>query len=217
MLDHLPLPRHQLQRLGHVLAQLVQHPAAARAGRRHRIDDALARQMLGQRPARRLAPFECAHLNLLACCRGCRHLRHGLRFRRILFQVGQLQLELFEQCAPLRGLPKSLLPKLGDRELHLLDQQGARPRFGLRVLSLHLSFNARRVLGEKHCLQRLDVVGQRIRCKRHEAIATQIAELAISNRSLIHNVAVSRPLAGAKFAAADASQSLREDSRAAPA
>ena len=61
MLDHLPLPRHQLQRLGHVLAELVQRPAAARAGRRHRIDDALARQMLGQRPAGRLAPLEGLH------------------------------------------------------------------------------------------------------------------------------------------------------------
>ena len=55
VLDHLPLARHHLQRLGHVLAQLAQRAAAARAGRRRRIDDALARQMLGQRPARRLA------------------------------------------------------------------------------------------------------------------------------------------------------------------
>ena len=45
----------QLQRLGHVLAQLVQRAAAARAGARRRVDDALARQVLGQRPARRLA------------------------------------------------------------------------------------------------------------------------------------------------------------------
>ena len=60
VLDHLPLARHQLQRLGHVLAQLVQGAAAARAGRRSRIDDALARQMLGQRPARRLAPRRSA-------------------------------------------------------------------------------------------------------------------------------------------------------------
>ena len=33
VLDHLPLARHQLQRLGHVLAQLAQRAAAARAGR----------------------------------------------------------------------------------------------------------------------------------------------------------------------------------------
>ena len=40
--------------------------AAARAGRRRRIDDALARQMLGQRPARRLAPLEALHRDLRA-------------------------------------------------------------------------------------------------------------------------------------------------------
>jgi hypothetical protein len=37
VLHHLPLPRHQLQALGHVLAQLVQGSAAARAGRWRRI------------------------------------------------------------------------------------------------------------------------------------------------------------------------------------
>ena len=50
VLDHLPLARNQLQRLGHVLADLAQcRTAAARAGRGRRIDDPLARQMLGQR------------------------------------------------------------------------------------------------------------------------------------------------------------------------
>src|SRR5208337_4976514 len=53
VLDHFPLPRHELQHLGHVLADLVQKPAAAGAGCRGRINDALARQMLGQRAARR--------------------------------------------------------------------------------------------------------------------------------------------------------------------
>ena len=45
------LPWDQLQRLGDVLAELVQNPAAARAGRCRWIDDTLKRQMLGQRPA----------------------------------------------------------------------------------------------------------------------------------------------------------------------
>ena len=55
-----------------------------------RIDDALARQMLGQRPARRLAPFERRHLD---CCarRGCRDLCRRLGLRGILFKLGQLQ------------------------------------------------------------------------------------------------------------------------------
>src|SRR5208337_4220245 len=60
VLDHFPLPRHELQHLGHVLADLVQKPAAAGAGCRGRINDALARQMLGQRAARRPAPLEAA-------------------------------------------------------------------------------------------------------------------------------------------------------------
>jgi hypothetical protein len=44
VLDHLPLARNELQRLGHVLANLAQSAvAAAWAGGRHRIDNALPR------------------------------------------------------------------------------------------------------------------------------------------------------------------------------
>ena len=72
MLDHLPLARNELQRLGHVLADLAQcRPAAARAGRGRRIDDPLARQMLGQRTARRPAPFERWHRVLAAAAAIC--------------------------------------------------------------------------------------------------------------------------------------------------
>jgi hypothetical protein len=50
MLDHFPLAGDQFQRLGHVLADFAQSRAAtARVGSRRRIDDALPRQMLGQR------------------------------------------------------------------------------------------------------------------------------------------------------------------------
>src|SRR5262245_18050919 len=67
VLDHLPLARNELQRLGHVLADLAQgSAAAARAGRRQRIDDAFARQMLRQGPARRLAPLERWYRDLVA-------------------------------------------------------------------------------------------------------------------------------------------------------
>ena len=48
MLDHLPLARNELQRLGHVLADLAQVRAAtARADRQRWIDDALAWQVFG--------------------------------------------------------------------------------------------------------------------------------------------------------------------------
>jgi hypothetical protein len=100
MLDHLPLPRHRFQRLGHVLAQLVQHAAAAWAGRRHRIDHALARQMLGQRPAGRLAPRKGLH----ALRRRLVDRRRRLGLGLILLELEQLQLELVEQRAALRRL-----------------------------------------------------------------------------------------------------------------
>src|SRR5438477_6824227 len=54
MLDHLPLPRDHLQRLGDILAQLAQPSAAATlAGCRSGFDHPLARQMFGERLARR--------------------------------------------------------------------------------------------------------------------------------------------------------------------
>ncbi len=54
VLDHLPLARDHLQRLGDVLAQLGQASAAATAaGRRRRLDDALTRQVLREGPTRR--------------------------------------------------------------------------------------------------------------------------------------------------------------------
>ena len=98
VLDHLPLARHDLQRLGHVLAELAQHAAAAWARRRRGIDDVLARQMLRQRAARRLLPLEAAHRRLIGI-RGSRDLRRRLGFGRGLFQVGKLQLELLDQRA----------------------------------------------------------------------------------------------------------------------
>src|SRR4051794_14251496 len=49
MLDHLPAPRHHLQRLGDVLAQFAQSRAtAAQAGYRPWLDHALAWQMVGK-------------------------------------------------------------------------------------------------------------------------------------------------------------------------
>ena len=119
VLDHLPLPGHQLQRLGDVLAQLVQRPAAARADRRHRIDHAFARQVLGQRPTRGLAPLERRHRHALWRGDLFRRLRLSLSF----FQLEQLQLELIDQRAVLRRLAELLMLQLGDPLLELLDLQ----------------------------------------------------------------------------------------------
>jgi len=58
-LDHLPVTRNDLKRLGHVLAELRQlRRAAARAARRRRDHQPLARQMLGKGLARRPLALE---------------------------------------------------------------------------------------------------------------------------------------------------------------
>ena len=68
MLDHLPLPRDHLQRLGDVLAQLAQPRAAATlAGGRGRFDHPLARQVLGEGLPRRPSAGECHDVRRLGC------------------------------------------------------------------------------------------------------------------------------------------------------
>jgi hypothetical protein len=57
-LDHFPLPRHHLQRLGDILAQLGELAAAARAGARRGDHDALAADAL----AAARGPASCAKL-----------------------------------------------------------------------------------------------------------------------------------------------------------
>ena len=67
-LDHLPLPRDHLQRLGDVLAQLGQLAVAARAGGRPGDHHPLARQMRRQWPPHRLAT-DAGASGLLLCIR----------------------------------------------------------------------------------------------------------------------------------------------------
>ena len=94
---------------------LRKRAAAARAGRRRRIDHALARQMLGQRPARRLAPRRRPAHRESSSAR--RHLRRRSRLAPcVLLEIGELQLELVEQRAALRGLAELLVPQLRDRD-----------------------------------------------------------------------------------------------------
>src|SRR5439155_21231428 len=65
VLDHLPAPRLALQALGHVLAELPDRAAAPGAAAGCGVDDPLAREVLRQRPAGRLARSPRAR-------RGCR-------------------------------------------------------------------------------------------------------------------------------------------------
>ena len=219
VLDHLPLARNELQRLGHVLADLAQGAAAAaRAGQGRRIDDALARQMLGQRPARRLAPLERRHRDLLAR-RRCRQPRRGLGLRGILFQVGELQLELLEQRAAFRGLAEPLVPQLGDRELELLDQQRAVLRLALRRGRSRLCRTQCLALRHDQRMRTREIGRQRIIECSSPTMESQHAALCLSRRISvwIQNAAISRPLAAATCAAASASRCLPANSQAAPA
>ena len=162
MLDHLPLARHDLQRLGHVLAELAQHPAAAWAGGRRGIDDALARQMNRQRTARRLFAFEPAHLDRIDARRLRRDLGRCFGFGGGLFQVGKLQLELLDQRAALGRLSEPLMPQLGDRELQLRNLERPRMRLCFSTARLRFRLDPSRAFGDQHRLQRRNVVRQRI-------------------------------------------------------
>jgi hypothetical protein len=111
MLDGFPAPRLAFERRGHSLAGFAQvRTAAFAADARRRIDDALARKIVRQRPARRLDPCPLALLFLLLGSGDlCLGLFLGLRFLEI--GDGELQL-LDELLAALRGLPGLLPPGL---------------------------------------------------------------------------------------------------------
>jgi hypothetical protein len=114
--DHLPLARDQLQRLGHILADLAQPlVATAWADRGRGINDALSRQMRGQWTARRLASLERRYGDRLG-----RRCRFGLC--NVFFQVGKLKLKLVEQRATLARLSE-LLPRSGLVQYMFCDSQ----------------------------------------------------------------------------------------------
>jgi hypothetical protein len=162
VLDHLPLARDELQRLGHVLAELVQNAAAARARRRGRMNDAFTRQVLRQRPTRRLAPLECLNRDLLArrSLGGDPRRRFGLR--GIFFHVGQLQLELLEHRAAFRRLAELLVLELGDRELHLLDHELAYAHLSLGVARVRLRGGEGLALRQDDCMRAGEIGWKRI-------------------------------------------------------
>ena len=110
--------------------------------------------MLRQRPARRLTPLERRDRDLRACRRIHCHPRRSLGLRCILLQVGKTQFELLERGTAFRGLPVSLVLELGDRELHLLDQQLADADFGLGIARFRLRFQACDPRCDHHRLER---------------------------------------------------------------
>ena len=119
-LDHLPLPRNHLQRLGDVLAKLRQlGRSAAGTAVRRRDHHALARQMIGERLARRPLALERPHRL------GPRRRLLGRQFilgRRRL-QLLQLKFHLLQQPRlALRAAAVKLAPKLLDLKLEMSDQ-----------------------------------------------------------------------------------------------
>ena len=136
-LDHLPLARNDLQRLGYVLADLRQLVrAAARAGGRRGHHHPFARKMFGERLARRSAAGERLDLRRS----GCRQLVLG----RACLKLVELEFQLVEKpLLALRTLAVELVPELLDRQL-----QGGDLCLGVRD-------HRRRVRGlrlGRHCL-----------------------------------------------------------------
>ena len=143
-LDHLPLPRHDLQRLGDGLAELGELAAAARTRARAGDHDTLARQMRRERRPDRLLAGERVHRR--TADRHSGDLVLGRAGRGFL----ELQLQLVEQlAAALGGLPVLLAPQLGDLQLVVGDHRlGARgPCLGL-LACLALGRQGRRQCGD---------------------------------------------------------------------
>jgi len=154
-LYHLPLPRHDLEPLGHVLAELGEPDgAAAAAGGRARHDHALARQMCREQLARGLLA-EGAHLRGLAA-RGCCLLGRKLILGRCGFQLLELELHLVDQA----GL--ALVVRAKQIALELLDRQPQMRDQGLRDRGLGTRQRKLRVARQQQPFQRLDIVGERI-------------------------------------------------------
>jgi hypothetical protein len=167
MLDHEPARRDPLQRLGDVLAQLAQLTAAAGAGGRDGIDDALARQMLRQWPACRLATGEGTNrrLGLLRLCRGVR-LRSGL------LQGFERELQLFDARCALRRGAILLPPQAGDLQLQPLDLDVQDAASSTSLLGLRFRRQPRAALGQDHRVRRGEIGRQqrwRVRHIRNES------------------------------------------------
>ena len=158
VLGHEPLPRHDIERLGDVLADLREPgAAAARAGVRCRVNDAPSRQVSREVPACRRPPHEALNLDTGRLCLGL-----VLAGRRGQFL--ELQLHLVEQpLAALGARAEELTLHLGDHQLKMLDQRHGAGQLGAR-------FRQRR-------LQRIHVVGQRIRRVRHARMESRDAAL----------------------------------------
>ena len=149
-LDHFPVPRHDLEGLGDVLAEFDQPAAAARTGTRRWHHHPLAWQVGRQR---------CPHRFLTGKATYCGGVRFGrpsgdLVFSGAGFQLLELQFQLIEQLAAALGrLPKPLALHLGDQQLQIGDHRFGTGRPSFRLLARH-------ALGSQCRLQSGDIVGR---------------------------------------------------------
>jgi hypothetical protein len=149
-LDHFPVPRHDLEGLGDVLAEFDQPAAAARAARRRRHHHPLAWQVGRQR---------CPHRFLTGKATYCGGVRFGrpsgdLVFSGAGFQLLELQFQLIEQLAAALGrLPKPLALHFGNQQLEIGNHGLGAGRARLRLLPCG-------TLCQQGGLQRGNVVGQ---------------------------------------------------------
>src|SRR5262245_31290826 len=113
-----PLPRHNIERLGDILADLRQVRATtARARCQRRVNDAPPRQLIWEVPPRPLAPCEALHLD--ARLLGLRVVLSGGRGELL-----KLKLHLIDEPLAALGARAELLAlHLGDHQLQVLDQK----------------------------------------------------------------------------------------------
>jgi hypothetical protein len=166
MLDHLPLPGDDLQRLRDVFAQLAQpRAAAAVAHRRPRFDYPLARQMLGKGLARRALAGEGHHVGGL----GNGLLGGDLILGRRTLELLEGQRHLIDQ---LHGAFRALAVDLAHQFLYLqalmCDQGLIVGSLGLGHCQFRLDPRRSFAFRDQRRLQCGNVVGEVIGCRHHE-------------------------------------------------
>src|SRR3954447_4006136 len=159
VLDDLPAPRLALERLRDDLSQFAQARAAALAANaRCGMNDALARQMVGQRPARR---FACIDRASSFGGRPGGNLRLSLDLGLRLLEVRYSKFELLDDLlAALGGLTKLRAPRLGKQELQPLDLETEAGAFAL-------GFDQTLALRQDHRMGSGKVGRQRLRRRDH--------------------------------------------------
>ena len=181
VLDHLPLPRDDLQRLGDVLAQLAQPRAAtAKANSRARLDHPLTRQMLGEGLARRTLAGEGHHIGGL----GHGPLGGDLVLGGRTLELLERQLHLIEQPhRAFRALAIELARQLRDLQLLMGDHGLIVGGLGLGHRQFRLDpgrpgrfLDALCALLDQRRLQRGDVVAEVLGRRRHGARLSHIAD-----------------------------------------